>query len=66
MVTGVTADLPDAVVRFVPAALDRGDHGLHQVPIGVGEYLGQSCLLASLGEVRDQIDDGTEDVELHL
>jgi hypothetical protein len=54
------AELPDAVVGVLPAVADGADHGLGEPPVLGGEGG------AALGHEGDEVDDGTEDVELHL
>ena len=54
------ADLPDAVVGFLPPVRDGVDHGFHQSPV-LGR---QGCV--ALHERVHQVHDRAEHVELHL
>ncbi len=48
----VAADLPDAVVGFLPAPLHRGDHGAHQLPVRVRQRRGRIGDALQLARVR--------------
>ena len=66
MVARITANLPDAVIRFHPTTLDGEHHLADQVPVRIRQRVRHAVGNPPLTQIRDQLHHRAENVQLHL